>query len=56
LVNDVDVVFKNKAAEELTFLMVFFRKTLTPQKKFLDIIKEHQRVKYEINGKTIIMK
>jgi len=51
---DVDVVFKNKAAEELTFNGVF-RKTLS-LKEILDIIKNTNEVKYEINGKTIIMK
>ena len=51
---DVDVVFLEKATEELTFNGVF-RKTLS-LKEILDIIQNTNEVKYEINGKTIIMK
>lgn len=51
---DVDVVFHEKATEELTFNGVF-RKTLS-LKEILDIIQNTNVVKYEINGKTIIMK
>ncbi|MCK0148103.1 FecR family protein [Arenibacter sp. F26102] len=51
---DVDVVFQEKAVEELTFNGVF-RKTLS-LKEILDIIQNTNLVKYEINGKTIIMK
>ena len=51
---DVDVVFHEKATEELTFNGVF-RKTLS-LKEILDIIQNTNEVKYEINGKTINMK
>ena len=51
---DVDVVFQQKATEKLTFNGVF-RKTLN-LKEIMDIIQNTNLVKYEINGKTIIMK
>ena len=51
---DVEVVFEDKAIEELSFNGVF-RKTLS-LKEILDIIQNTNVVKYEINGKTIIMK
>ena len=51
---DVEVVFEDKAIEELSFNGVF-RKTLS-LKEILDIIQNTNVVKYEINRKTIIMK
>ena len=51
---DVEVVFQEKAVEELTFNGVF-RKTLS-FKEILNIIQNTNLVEYEINGKTIIMK
>lgn len=51
---DVDVVFQDKGIGELTFNGVF-RKTLS-LKEILDIVQNTNEVKYEINGKTIIMK
>ena len=51
---DVDVIFVDKGTKELTFNGVF-RKTLRLN-EILDIIQHTNEVKYEINGKTIIMK